>query len=187
MKIIYLIGYMGSGKTTLGRVAADALSARFIDLDDYIEASQSMTVSEIFAHHGESGFRQLESAALAEIAGGNAGSEGRLIVACGGGTPVTPGNIELMEQSGIIVWLHSSVDTLVRRLSMARAHRPLIASLDDDSLRQYVDSALKSRFPTYSRARIMFDSNRLDDADQIADSLDKFIRLIEHVERADIS
>lgn len=161
---------MGCGKTTLGRAVAHATSMRFIDLDEYIELNERMTVREIFDRHGEAYFRNLERETLREVA-----SMQDVIIATGGGTPCQPGLMDIMNSHGLTVYLQTSPDVLYRRLLQARDTRPLIASLDDDSLKKFIYTALAARMPHYSRATATFDSGRLEDAQQISDSAMLFI------------
>lgn len=122
MPPIFLIGYMGSGKTTLGRGVESRAHVSFIDLDDYIEEREGMTVSEIFKARGETGFRKAERECLAELA-----AKDNLLVACGGGTPCFFDNMEVMNSSGTTVWLDASVDkpacAVGRGKEQASAHR----------------------------------------------------------------
>lgn len=173
MRPIYLIGYMGSGKTTLGRAVALAMSMRFVDMDEYIEQRRGMSVREIFAKEGEEAFRRLERDALDEVS-----AMRDVIVATGGGTPCQPGLMQTMLDTGLTVWLDVPVERLHERLAIAREQRPLIASLDDPELREYITRNLGLRKPHYSRAALTFDASRLEDADQIAQSTDQFINLI---------
>ncbi len=170
MSTIFLIGYMGSGKTTLGRALAQRLGRPFIDLDDYIEQWQGMTISEIFRLHGQQHFRELERQALERVVAG-----GEAIVACGGGTPCFGDNMDRLNASGLTVYLQAPHSTLLRRLKEGRAHRPLIAALDDEKLSEFITAQLAEREPYYSRARLSFDSSRLEDEAQIASSVEAFI------------
>lgn len=170
MHPIYLIGYMGCGKTTLGRAVAHAASMRFIDLDEMIEQEQGMTVSEIFAARGEEVFRQLEREALRRVS-----TLSDVIIATGGGTPCREGMMELMLATGTPVYLTTGIDRLHSRLAVARATRPLIARLNDDELREFITRSLENRQPHYSRAKAQFDSTRLEDAGQIAATTQLFI------------
>jgi len=121
----YLIGFMGSGKTSVGSRLADLTGMEFVDLDRAVEADAKMPISRIFAEHGEAGFRRLESATLRCLAG----REGGLVVATGGGTVTRPGNVELMRSTGITFWLDPSFDAILSRLNTAdRQQRPLFAS-----------------------------------------------------------
>lgn len=161
---------MGCGKTTLGRAVALAASMRFIDLDEYIEEREGMTVREIFELRGETYFRSLERETLGEVA-----SLENTIIATGGGTPCQPGLMDIMNRAGSTVYLEVSPDILHRRLLQGRATRPLIASLDDNSLRVFITKALDSRSPHYREATHRFDSGYLEDTAQIKESVDKFI------------
>lgn len=171
---IFLIGYMACGKTTFGRALAAATSRSFVDLDSFIEQSCGKSVSRIFAEDGEEEFRRLESEALLRLVS----MPGDAVIACGGGTPCFASNMELMTRTGLTVWLTASVDTIMRRLLADRSGRPLVARFTDtDDLRTYVSASLDSRTPAYSRAAVTFDSSRLESADEIAGSVNRFINL----------
>ena len=170
MKPIFLIGYMGSGKTTLGRALSQATGMQFIDLDEYIENRYHMSISEIFSCHGEAGFRQREQAILTEVADFE-----DVIIACGGGTPCFYDNMELMNRRGTTILLEASHARLSERLSAARSKRPLIAAMTDEELDAYISSALAARMPHYGKALHRFCSDRLDDRAQIAESVKQFI------------
>ncbi|MCM1163074.1 MAG: AAA family ATPase [Muribaculaceae bacterium] len=171
--IIFLIGYMGCGKTTLGEALARRTGVRFVDLDDYIEVRAGMSIREIFATKGEPEFRRMEREALAELSTPVAHTT---IVACGGGTPCTPGNMELMNSVGLTVFLQTSVERLVSRLAVARDHRPLIAQLTDQELRLFVEHQLEARMPFYAKAAEVFDSTLLEDEAQVDQTSSSFIR-----------
>lgn len=173
---IFLIGYMASGKTTLGRALADATKRSFVDLDDYIEARQGQTISRIFATLGEAAFRDMEREALAEIV---AATDRQLVVACGGGTPCFGDNMEVMDRAGVTVMLEAPLEVILRRLRLERSKRPLVASLDGDGeLEQYVRVNLDRRRPYYSRAAHVFDSSRLESVEEIDQSVRDFIAQI---------
>lgn len=170
---VFLIGYMASGKTTLGRALAAATGRRFIDLDEYIEDKAGKTVTRIFADDGEPVFRRLESEALAELADSAGGG---LIVACGGGTPCFGDNMELMNSKGLTVRLVTSEEVIVRRLVAERSSRPLVAKLSaGGELERYVSENLARREPHYSRAAERFDSSRLETEEEVAQSVKLFI------------
>lgn len=172
---VFLIGFMASGKTTLGRALATATGRRFVDLDDYIESSEGKTVSRIFKESGEAGFRRMESEALSRLIDNSAGSRG-LIVACGGGTPCHARNMDLILSSGISVWLTASLPVVMRRLLAAQSTRPLVASFDDPQrLEAFVSATLADREPFYSRAHYRFDSSRLESEAEIEQSVKAFI------------
>ncbi|MBD5210570.1 MAG: shikimate kinase [Barnesiella sp.] len=167
---IFLIGYMGSGKTTLGRGVEARAHKTFIDLDEYIEEQTGMTVKEIFAQKGEEGFRLIERDYLRKLA-----LTEDTLIACGGGTPCFFNNIDIMNRRGVTVWLDASVDRLHERLSQARSKRPLIANLDDEQLRAFIIDSLSKRNPYYSRAAHRFDADLLDNEEQLASSVNLFI------------
>lgn len=176
MALIFLLGYMGAGKTTLGSAVAAASGARFIDLDQYIEAQARRSVSEIFARQGEAVFRDLETDALRQIAAESAADDSLpVIVACGGGTPCRPVNMQIMNDSGLTVFLEASLPKLVSRLVAERSARPLIASLDDSSLESFIAEALARRMPHYAKAACRFNADSLDSRQQIDESVSRFI------------
>jgi len=173
MDTTFLIGYMGSGKTTLGRAVAARTGIRFIDLDDYIEEREGCTIREIFASRGEEAFRALEREALAEVS-----ALTDTLVACGGGTPCFSGNMELMNSRGTTVYLTAPHSSLLSRLKEGRAKRPLIASLSDAELDTFITDQMSWRHPYYSQATLTFDSSRLESLDQVDRSVDEFLKLI---------
>lgn len=170
MKAIFLIGYMGSGKSTLGRALSQRCDVDFIDLDDYIEARAGKKIREIFADEGEAAFRDLERRMLLEVS-----AKDNVLVACGGGTPCFGDNMELMNSRGITVLLQTSHARLLERLKRGRHKRPLIANLSDDELDRFIAVQLEKRMPHYSRSAEVFDSTLLEDENQIEDKCEAFI------------
>lgn len=168
-KPIFLIGFMGSGKSTLGRAVSAAAGIGFTDLDNLVEAGAGMSIPQIFERYGEARFRSLERHALTE-----APALSRLI-ACGGGTPCQNGNMELMNSTGITVWLQAPVEKLVERLLLYPGNRPLIKGMSPNRLAQYIAHTLRARQPYYSKAMYRFDASRLDTEEQLAESTAKFI------------
>lgn len=162
---------MAGGKTTLGRAVAAMSRCDFVDLDEYIEHKTGMTVSEIFARHGETRFRQLEHSALKELVA----DPRPMIVACGGGTPCNPANMELINSHGVSVWLQTDIPRLVQRLRLTPGQRPLIDALRTEDLARYVADKLAERATYYSQAHERFDSSRLEDEDMIRRSAEQFI------------
>ena len=173
MRPIFLIGYMGSGKTTLGRALGRRLGLQFIDLDLYIESRYMRTISQLFAERGEDKFRSIEREMLHEVA-----EMEDIVVACGGGTPCYYDNIDYMNRCGTTVFLSASEDRLFARLSINRNKRPLIKDLDDQSLRIFIRENLALRMPHYSKASHSFCGDRLEDVMQISTSVEKFIEEI---------
>ncbi len=161
MKPIFLIGYMGSGKSTLGRVLAEMLDCDFTDLDAYIENRYHKTIKEIFAEHGEAGFRDIERRMLLEICDFQ-----NIVIACGGGTPCFGDNMDIMNAHGVAVYLQVPIERLYQRLSRPRskAKRPVIADKTDEELMQFITDNLRQRDPFYSRANLKFDTTNIETA-----------------------
>lgn len=173
MKPIFLIGYMGCGKSTMGRAVSALTGVPFIDLDNYIEQRFHITVKEIFAQRGEGGFRDVERRMLQEVADFE-----DVIVACGGGTPCFFDNMEYMNSHGTTVFLNTPIDRLHSRLMRGRHKRPLIADKDDEELMTFIKEALAKRMEHYSKAQITFSSERLENKSEIANTAREFAELL---------
>ncbi|MBO5262808.1 MAG: shikimate kinase [Bacteroidaceae bacterium] len=171
MTRILLTGYMGAGKTTLGRALAERLGITFIDLDQYIEQRFRKSISQIFAEKGEEGFRDIERRMLHEVADFE-----DVIISTGGGTPCFFDNIDFMNSKGITVYLKVPVERLFIRLSIARRQRPLIKDKNDEELRAFIAEQLAKREPHYSKAQYSFVADRLEDKEQIRESVETFCR-----------
>ena len=169
MTRIFLTGYMGSGKTTLGRALAADMRLEFIDLDHYIEQRYRKTIAQLFAEKGEEGFREVERRMLHEV-----GEFEDVIISTGGGTPCFFDNIEYMNQQGITVFLEASIDVLHTRLTIARTQRPLVAGKNDEELRTYISETLSHRLPFYSRANHTFCADHLENIRQVGESVARF-------------
>ncbi|MBD8039260.1 shikimate kinase [Bacteroides gallinaceum] len=174
MKRIYLIGYMGSGKTTLGKAFACAAGMQFIDLDWYIEERMHRTIRELFAERGESGFREVERNMLYEV-----GEFENVVIAAGGGTPCFFDNIAYMNRTGDTVFLNASPEALFRRLKVAKAKRPLLADKTDEELMGFIKDGLAGRMAFYSQAKYHFDSSLLEDRRQIGESVERLRTMLE--------
>lgn len=171
MTRIFLTGYMGSGKTTLGRALATAMDIPFIDLDHYIEQRYRKTISQLFAERGEEGFREIERKILHEV-----GEFEDVIISTGGGTPCFFDNIEYMNAQGTTVYLDVPVERLFIRLSIARSKRPLIKEKNDEELMTFIEEQLAKRAPHYSKAQYSFKADRLEDTAQVSSSVEEFRR-----------
>ena len=169
---IFLVGYMCSGKSTLGRALACALGCEFIDLDDVVEKQAGRTISEIFATDGEASFRRMESEALRSVL------NRRAIIALGGGTPCHGDNMDVINKAGLSVLLEAPVPRLVERLLLGGDKRPLVAGKSADELTRFVTSALATRAPHYNKAACRFDSSRLENENEINESVNRFITQI---------
>ena len=174
-RLIFLTGYMASGKTTFGRALAARLAIPFIDLDEAVAAGAGMSVPEIFRREGEEGFRRRESEMLRRLCA----AARPAVVACGGGTPCRPGNMEMMSEAGLTVWLRAGIPCIVRRILEAGDTRPVVSGIPADGLPAFVESHLAGRLPYYRRAHLHIDGEHLEDALEIEETVEKFIRTIE--------
>ena len=173
MTRIILIGYMGAGKTTIGKALSKELGIIFYDLDWYIESRMRKTVPQIFAERGEEGFRKIEYNMLHEVA-----EFENVIISCGGGTPCFFDNMDYLNQQGEVVYLKASPETLYKHLLMAKIERPLLKGKSADELIAYITEHLKQREPFYEKARHMLDVNVLDDYDKIKLSVQQLRELL---------
>lgn len=152
MKRIILIGYMGAGKTTIGKALAREMGLEFYDLDWYIENRFQKKIPAIFAEKGEEGFRDIERKMLHEVA-----EFENVIVSCGGGTPCFFDNMEYMNQQGETVFLSASPAVLKEHLLMGKSQRPLIQGKSPEELEAFIKTSLESRMPFYSKAKHTID------------------------------
>jgi shikimate kinase len=146
---LYLIGFMGAGKTTLGQAAAKELDWGFIDLDHWIEEKVGQSVQTIFTEQGESAFRREEQAAIDAT---GLQPSGPHLIACGGGTPCFGNNMQRINALGTSVYLKHSPAELAKRLAPFRAERPLIRDLLPNELETFITKLLKKREPFYQQA-----------------------------------
>ena len=174
MTRIFLIGYMGAGKTTLGKAFARELGLTFIDLDWYIEARYRKTVQQLFAERGEEGFREVERRMLHEVA-----EFEDVVVSAGGGTPCFFDNMDYMNVCGDTVFLSVDTEVLFRRLRIAKQQRPLLAEKTDEELRTFIAEALQKRLPFYSKAKYTFCGDELEDKQQIQQSVNSLRKLLD--------
>ena len=147
---IYLIGYMGSGKTTVGKKLARLMNFAFVDLDRQIENSENLSIDEIFEAKGEDVFRELERKALHQTF-----DLKNTVISLGGGTPCFFDNLEQINNHGIGVYLKLSATSLAYRLQQSKTPRPLIKSLSDGALFEYVQQQLGERERFYNRTHII--------------------------------
>ncbi|MFZ2338644.1 MAG: shikimate kinase [Bacteroidales bacterium] len=152
---IFLIGFMGSGKTTAGRKLASRLGWSFIDLDELIERDNGMSVAEIFASRGEEWFRTAESKVLRELENSR-----NTVISTGGGAPCFFGNMEFMLKNGLTVYLKMTPEKLSRRLSRSTAGRPLLKGIGKKELPGYISALLAERELWYSKAEIITEIER---------------------------
>ena len=144
---IILIGYMGAGKTTIGKALARKTGLEFFDLDWYVENRYRMKIPQIFAEKGEAGFRELERNMLHEVT-----EFEDVVISCGGGTPCFFDNIDYMNSLAQTVYLKADPEVLRTHLLMAKSQRPLIQGKTPDELRDYIKETLAIREPFYQKA-----------------------------------
>ncbi len=157
MANFFLIGYMGSGKTTVGKKLAAKLNFEFIDLDKFIETEYKKTIPEIFKQDGEQAFRSMETNALKKLI-----AKKNSVIACGGGAPCYYGNMELINDNGISVYLKLSVDALSNRLLNAKDKRPLIEGKSEKELKSFIIRQLEKRENFYNKAKYTVKAKDLD-------------------------
>ena len=151
-KPIFLIGYMGSGKTTLAKKLASKLELPFIDTDDEIVKQIGMSITEYFQLHGEEKFRELERKQLLKTAQQNA------IVSTGGGSPCFFDNMQWMNENGISVYLQMSPKSLFDRLSQSKPNkRPILIGKTEEELFNFITEKLTEREPFYQQAHLIID------------------------------
>ncbi|MDD2679402.1 MAG: shikimate kinase [Candidatus Omnitrophica bacterium] len=159
MKNIYLVGFMGTGKSAVGSALAKKKKWRFVDLDELIELREKRAIADIFAKEGEAHFRRLEKKALKEVA-----KEKKFVVACGGGIVIDEENIKIMKDSGIIICLKASPEEIFKRVS-GTTHRPL---LKVQNPKERIELLLKLRSPYYAKAHKCIDTSKLPVKEVIA-------------------
>lgn len=170
---IFLTGYMGAGKTTLGKAFARKLNIPFVDLDWYMEERFHKTVGELFAERGEAGFRELERNMLHEV-----GAFEDVVISTGGGAPCFFDNMDFMNRNGKTVFLNVHPDVLFARLRIAKQQRPILQGKKDDELKDFIVQALEKRAPFYSQAQYVFNADELEDRSQIEKSVKRLRDLL---------
>lgn len=173
MRRIILIGYMGSGKTTVGRQLAKRLGLMFYDLDWYITNRMRRTVAQIFEESGEEGFRKIEHAMLHEVA-----EFEDVVLSCGGGTPCFFDNMDYLNRMGETVYLKASPEVLYAHLKMGKSVRPLLLNKTPEEVEAFVKEQLAQRESYYSKAKHTLDVNVLDTYDKIKISVEKIIKML---------
>ena len=156
MALIYLIGFMGCGKTTLGKKVANQLKYDFIDLDQLIEKRAYLTINEIFTKKGEEFFRVLEKQLLIELS-----LSENTVVAVGGGTPCYFTNMEIMNQTGETFYFQRPVKELFNRIVNARDNRPLVKDKSEEELLVYIEDLLNKREVFYLKSKFTIPRNKL--------------------------
>jgi shikimate kinase len=156
-RLVYIIGFMGSGKSTAGKKLAASLEWTFIDLDRKIEEKAGKTIPQIFAQDGEDQFRQIETDVLKKVKGLT-----ETIISTGGGTPCHGDNMDLMLETGLTIYLKMTPQQLTKRLLESTGERPLIKNIPDDQLFGFIEKKLSVREKWYARANIIIEGINLD-------------------------
>lgn len=154
---IFLLGFMGCGKTHWGRLLAEKTAMPFLDLDDWITQNAGKSIAHIFAEKGESGFRVLERDALQALADLPAS-----IIATGGGTPCFFDNLDWMNEIGTTIYLNTSPTLLAERLHREKEFRPLLAKVQDDDLQDFIAKKLAERERFYLQAKVVLEQFKDD-------------------------
>ncbi len=158
-QLIFLCGFMGSGKSTIGPILANTLGYRFIDLDSYIEEQTSKKVTELFAEFGEPKFRSLETESLHSLAAAS-----KMIIALGGGTLLSEVNRRFISENGILIYLQTDIEHIVKRLTNKK-DRPLLFAengslLPEAELFKRIEKLLAVRQPYYTPADIIVSTSK---------------------------
>ncbi len=174
MKRIVLIGYMGSGKTTVGKALAKEIGLPFYDLDWYIESRMRKKVSQIFAERGEEGFRVIERNMLHEVA-----EFEDVVISCGGGTPCFFDNMDYLNQQARVVFLRCEPEVLKEHLLMGKGDRPLLKGKSAEELIGFIRQQLEYREPYYMKAKYTLDVSLMDNYDKIKITIEKLKELLD--------
>lgn len=173
MQRIYLIGYMGAGKTTLGAPLAKKLGLSFIDIDKFIEKRYHKSINELFTVYGEKEFRNIEKKILKEVS-----EFENVVISTGGGTPCFSNNMDLMKSTGLTVFLDVSQSTLFSRLKQGKHKRPKLRDKNDEELRDYINLSLSERIDVYRRCSISFNADNLESFEAIEKATKELGRIV---------
>lgn len=153
---IFLLGYMGTGKTYWGRLWAEQQRMNFYDLDHEIEKNAGITIREIFEKYGESYFREKEKEALLQFA-----DKDDFILSTGGGTPCFFNNMQWMNEKGVTIYLHTNIPVLAERLFKEKEHRPLIRNLTNEELISFIANNINKRNKFYTQSNVILDTETI--------------------------
>ena len=167
-KVIFLVGFMGAGKSSVGKLLSVLLGVDFIDSDSFIEKNEGMSIDSIVKNHSWDYFREREAEWLDKLDTSNI-----IVCATGGGLPYFHDNMEKMLQVGTVIYLECSNDVLFERMSNQNANRPLLSALSGDELKEFIAATMADRASYYSRANIIINGN--DNVEAIAKQLAKIL------------
>lgn len=173
MERILIVGYMGAGKTTLGKMLAKELGIGFYDLDWYIEERMRKTVPQLFAERGEDGFREVEHRLLHEVA-----EFEDVVISCGGGTPCFFDNMDYMNAQGETVYLKADPEVLYAHVNMGKKVRPLLQGKTRDEVIAFMEDHLRQREQYYEMAKHTLEVSLLDDYEKIKTTVDTLRQML---------
>ena len=155
---VFLLGFMGTGKTYWGRIWATQQNLRFFDLDNEIEKHTGLTIPQIFEQHGEDYFREQERERLHSF-----DKEDHFILSTGGGTPCFYNNMQWMNENGLTIYLETPLAVLKERLLKEKIHRPLIKQLDGQVIERFIETSIQKRKEYYQQAHIILSTESISD------------------------
>ena len=170
MERIFLIGYMGCGKSTIGKRLAQKLSLSFIDLDAHIQNNYRMTIADLFDEKGEERFRRIEQQALLEVADFE-----DVLVSTGGGAPCFFDNMEVMNRAGVTVYIKAEPEELAARLRASKTVRPILSRKKPEELIPFIREHLAERERYYNKAQIIFPTDHMITKDEIHLTVDAIV------------
>ncbi len=169
--ILFLIGFMGSGKSYYAKAISTYLNVSCFDLDTEIESSEGKKINQIFAENGEAYFRRIESDILKKTVAKLTSNQGLNevgnhemlgVIACGGGTPCFQGNMEWMNQHGFTIWIDPPLHILAERLEKEKDHRPLIKDYSNSEMLAFIQQKLNERKTFYSQAHLIIQDSHIE-------------------------
>ena len=167
---IFLIGFMGCGKSYIGSHLAKKLNMPFVDMDDFLEKKENRSIRKIFAEEGEVYFRQKEKESLSEMV-----QFEKAIIATGGGTPCFFDNGDWMKMNGISVYLKTPIEVLIKNLERGIDKRPLLKGLSEKELEDFIENKLAEREVFYQNVHIVYE--RQIGGDKVVDELANYFRM----------
>ncbi len=164
---IYLVGFMATGKSRVGKALAGMMQRAFFDTDDFIEKTSGHTIAELFSLHGEKYFRKLECEAVETMS-----RKREAVISLGGGAVLDPDNWQRLTETGLTICLQADPDVLADRISRKK-NRPLLSGYSKSELQSRIQSLLQEREPYYCRAHYIFKSREHIPADELAATIFK--------------
>ena len=152
---VFLVGFMGSGKSSLGTKLAARLDLTFIDLDVLIETQENQTISQIFSQKGEGYFREMEQKCLFSLS-----AEVNTVVSLGGGAACNDAGWNFIKENGLVIYVKESPEILFGRLRKLKSNRPLISALNDEQLKAFIEEKLKERSLFYEKADFIYEKEK---------------------------